>query len=458
MSFSRIKPAGWAVNEKLTSAQQNALDIDHANAVDKYGDDYLGDMLLNGGARILIDSGAFLANLSGGIYQAQSGSNTNFEAGSFVTVKPSATWTNQGTMTSSGAVTLTGGSFTINSGVSTNIAASVSFNGTTFFSQPLTCYNNLVMSGNGVAGGVKLRVTSSAYLDMESLSRQRFFSGTTLEMQSGSTGSFSGSHSWFSGASCSWALGSTCSYFGASTHQNGATLTHANGSTETYASGSILAQSNGSSWSMGGGQTLISGGTWIANAGSVITINTSPTFGAGFTVSSGTTQINGTAINLSAVTTTLTGAGNKLKLTPRSVTRTYNPSAAVSTSTISLSPTTGVPALPSAAGSGQSLILPFTPPNGAIMTNITITWGSPGAPSVTCTVYRGNVEIVTPNNSSSFGTKSFSLTELCNTTTEHYRMVVTRISGASDITLVSATATYTVSEYADGCFLELWKV
>ena len=35
MSFTRVKPAGWAVNEKLTSAQQNALDIDHANSVDK---------------------------------------------------------------------------------------------------------------------------------------------------------------------------------------------------------------------------------------------------------------------------------------------------------------------------------------------------------------------------------------------------------------------------------------
>ncbi len=34
MAFTRVKPAGWAVNEKLTSAQMNALDIDHAAAVD----------------------------------------------------------------------------------------------------------------------------------------------------------------------------------------------------------------------------------------------------------------------------------------------------------------------------------------------------------------------------------------------------------------------------------------
>lgn len=34
MSFSRAKPAGWAFGEILTSAQQNQLDIDHANAID----------------------------------------------------------------------------------------------------------------------------------------------------------------------------------------------------------------------------------------------------------------------------------------------------------------------------------------------------------------------------------------------------------------------------------------
>lgn len=35
MSFTRINVAGWAVGAKLTSAQMNALDIDHANAADK---------------------------------------------------------------------------------------------------------------------------------------------------------------------------------------------------------------------------------------------------------------------------------------------------------------------------------------------------------------------------------------------------------------------------------------
>jgi hypothetical protein len=34
MSFSPVKPGGWAFGELLTSAQMNALDADHANAID----------------------------------------------------------------------------------------------------------------------------------------------------------------------------------------------------------------------------------------------------------------------------------------------------------------------------------------------------------------------------------------------------------------------------------------
>lgn len=35
--FSRVNGAGWAVNDKLTSAQMNSLDIDHARAIDGFG-------------------------------------------------------------------------------------------------------------------------------------------------------------------------------------------------------------------------------------------------------------------------------------------------------------------------------------------------------------------------------------------------------------------------------------
>lgn len=49
MSFSRVNPGGWGVGAQLTSAQQNSLDIDHANALDKTvaGDVLAGVVNLN---------------------------------------------------------------------------------------------------------------------------------------------------------------------------------------------------------------------------------------------------------------------------------------------------------------------------------------------------------------------------------------------------------------------------
>lgn len=44
MSFSRVKVAGWAFGEILTSSQMNTLDVDHANAIDG----------LNGGSNTLV--------------------------------------------------------------------------------------------------------------------------------------------------------------------------------------------------------------------------------------------------------------------------------------------------------------------------------------------------------------------------------------------------------------------
>lgn len=69
MSFSRVKPAGWAVNEILTSAQMNSLDIDHANALDKQGIDTLtGVTTISGTGQIKagVASGV-LSNIAGGI-------------------------------------------------------------------------------------------------------------------------------------------------------------------------------------------------------------------------------------------------------------------------------------------------------------------------------------------------------------------------------------------------------
>jgi hypothetical protein len=69
MSFTRIKPGNWAVNEKLTSAQMNAIDVDHANALDKSvaGDTIQGAVGIASGASISANTpGAqILASASG---------------------------------------------------------------------------------------------------------------------------------------------------------------------------------------------------------------------------------------------------------------------------------------------------------------------------------------------------------------------------------------------------------
>lgn len=54
MTFSRAKPGGWAVNEKLTSPQINAMDVDHEKSLDKSiaGDSLEGVVTMTGAGRI----------------------------------------------------------------------------------------------------------------------------------------------------------------------------------------------------------------------------------------------------------------------------------------------------------------------------------------------------------------------------------------------------------------------
>lgn len=55
MSFTRAKPAGWSSGDTFTAAQANAIDVDHANALDKTsaGDTISGILTLSTAGRIL---------------------------------------------------------------------------------------------------------------------------------------------------------------------------------------------------------------------------------------------------------------------------------------------------------------------------------------------------------------------------------------------------------------------
>lgn len=69
MAHSRVKPAGWGVNEKLTSAQQNALDINVRDSLDKTsaGDTISGAVLLDATGSVTANAaGAKLKTATGG--------------------------------------------------------------------------------------------------------------------------------------------------------------------------------------------------------------------------------------------------------------------------------------------------------------------------------------------------------------------------------------------------------
>lgn len=71
MAFTRVNPAGWAVSDKLTSAQINTLDTDHAGALDKRSgqtDTLLSSVTVSGAGQITANSSAaILSSVANGI-------------------------------------------------------------------------------------------------------------------------------------------------------------------------------------------------------------------------------------------------------------------------------------------------------------------------------------------------------------------------------------------------------
>lgn len=77
MSFTKVKPGGWGVNEILTSAQQTQLDADHALALDKTGDTTTGDIHAGTGTALWIDGGGSLKISSGSSVLVNSGATVS---------------------------------------------------------------------------------------------------------------------------------------------------------------------------------------------------------------------------------------------------------------------------------------------------------------------------------------------------------------------------------------------
>lgn len=72
MTFSKVKPAGWVLNEKLTSAEITALDLNVSKALDSTGCTLTGGMAVDGsitindGAVLRIDDGGQINTVAGG--------------------------------------------------------------------------------------------------------------------------------------------------------------------------------------------------------------------------------------------------------------------------------------------------------------------------------------------------------------------------------------------------------
>lgn len=78
MTINRVKPAGWAANEKLTSAQQNGVDTNATFALDKRtGEtDTLGSIItMLNGSQINLATGAVIGLTNGSNISGVSGSN-----------------------------------------------------------------------------------------------------------------------------------------------------------------------------------------------------------------------------------------------------------------------------------------------------------------------------------------------------------------------------------------------
>jgi len=73
MAHGRVKPAGWGVNDKLTSAQINQLDINVSESLDKTaaGDTIAGQVGFSGGGNIAANVAASVrSTVAGGIQHA----------------------------------------------------------------------------------------------------------------------------------------------------------------------------------------------------------------------------------------------------------------------------------------------------------------------------------------------------------------------------------------------------
>ena len=238
MTFSRIKAVGWAVNEKVTSAQLNQLDLDHSKSVDKTGD----NLTNSGGISGRVDV------ISGGTLEVQSGGEIIVHSSGEILVS------------SGGTVNLTAATMTFNS------TAELTFNDTSGLEINGSGSFIIGASGSELCAGT-LNITSGGTLGINS--------GATMHVKNGATATVDGGGALAlaNGSNVNAAVGSNVNFAsGSYLNMSGATLTMDNTSIGSIQGGSILATSGD------GYITVQSGGTLTAAFGSNVKFDSFPNF------------------------------------------------------------------------------------------------------------------------------------------------------------------------------------
>ncbi|MRG98200.1 hypothetical protein [Polyangium spumosum] len=439
MSFTRIKPGGWAVNEKLTSAQQNQLDIDHANAVDKTGDTVEGLITFQGGGGITIATGGFLTISGGSLNISGAGNSINLLSGASLTTDATSPVSFGGTLSVAGATTL--GALTVN-----GITA---LNGATTVTGALTTSNTV--TANGAVTTNSTLTTNDPVTHNDSVTCN---SGLVVE---------SGVLDLRPGAGALVEAGASL------VHANLSNQTYQSGAVCTYQSGSSLTLNSGSTASIGGQMLFASGSTPLYNNGSSTTViagatwafNNTPTFAAGLTVNGGTISHGvATTTNL-AGTTTIAGSSNRLRLTSRDVTRVYDATNAVPSRLVfggggNQSPTVdtlnGFTILTAFDGSlPQEIAITLSPPHGSTLKTVRFSWAGTGSPGVTLSVLASGSTLASVSTTTT-GDIDLSPDVVVDRVNQTYRARLRYTTGTVDgtVSLLRVTTICTVSEYDEG--------
>lgn len=432
MAFTRVKPDGWAVNEELTSAQANALDIDHADAVDKTGDVITGNVHIGTGAFLTVDDGGEIVVEDNGVVEFQDGALANFLTGSSAVWGANSFLTVQagGIATINNSALILGGTtaFTVGGSTTTIFNGAVDFNGASTFDGATTFGANMTLNNSA-----SMTVASSS----------------GILAQGGS------SITWANAALASFQSGATATF------QGGSFLVHASTSTDTYASGSLLEQVSGSIWDLKGTTTFTPTSIVYFSASSSIGFASVPTFFDGFNattsgtvaiavpttlsgtlVASGaTTTISSANTTLSGTTVTLSGSNKRLKLTARNVERKIGLArafkAAFTYDLANDSVTIGI---------GGQLAVDLDPPDGSNMSNVVVTWTGTGNVTIKA---MANAVVLASLTTSSPGTHTLTTNADIARATTTYRL--TFEENASNIpTITSVKTNCSVSEYDDG--------